>query len=455
MLAAMTSMSLSTHAGIEGFLTNGTTGVASRFLSPDQRSPIPVVVDMETLPTGITTNEALTALTNALEAWSAVTSLRFAKETLAHFGQSAEAEAQANLDGRIYVQMHDLYGTVTPGRLGVGGNRSFVNTNTFPGGGLGGRVGIYEFDESAAGHATLCHTCTPLQVASAFEEVLAHEIGHALSLAHASDTEAIMHATAHLDGRGAALNTTDILRIQMAYPTNTPPFSYPRMMEIITSPSAVTVSMINAITLKGYDWDTTNLTVQLTNTNHKVTNGTWSLTSTALSYAAGGTYGDTAVNPSSSSFLDMTQARFSDGTNLSPPALIKVWRYSLDFGTVPSDGLPDYWMTQHFGTTIPSAGALSRSGDDKDDDGLTNLEEFIHATDPTNATSYFRISMNSPTSVTWRARSNEVYELYSANSVTGAWTLCGLPVLSSNSTGLATDDATDDDVLLYRIEKVP
>jgi hypothetical protein len=63
---------------------------------------------------------------------------------------------------------------------------------------------------------------------SGAEEVFTHELGHSLGLGHTPDADAIMFATAHNDGRGAALKQDDLNGIAALYsfsgplPTKTP-----------------------------------------------------------------------------------------------------------------------------------------------------------------------------------------------------------------------------------------
>ena len=49
-----------------------------------------------------------------------------------------------------------------------------------------------------------------------------------------------------------------------------------------------------------------------------------------------------------------------------------------------SDGIPDWWMIKYFGHPIGMAGDQSLAQDDADGDGMSNLQEYIAGTDPTN-----------------------------------------------------------------------
>jgi hypothetical protein len=76
-----------------------------------------------------------------------------------------------------------------------------------------------------------------IEPANVFEEIMGHEFGHALGIAHACfnnnpdgldpcttrlHDEALMRAGPHLDGRGAALNRDDKDAVQFLYPQNGP-----------------------------------------------------------------------------------------------------------------------------------------------------------------------------------------------------------------------------------------
>jgi glycosidase len=53
-----------------------------------------------------------------------------------------------------------------------------------------------------------------------------------------------------------------------------------------------------------------------------------------------------------------------------------------------SDGIPDWWRLAYFGHALGSAADLSRGSDDADGDGVSNLTEYLHGTDPLNSASF-------------------------------------------------------------------
>jgi hypothetical protein len=58
------------------------------------------------------------------------------------------------------------------------------------------------------------------------------------------------------------------------------------------------------------------------------------------------------------------------------------------------DGIPDAWMVEYFGHPTGQATDQSRAEDDADGDGMTNLQEYIAGTIPTNAASVFRAAIS-------------------------------------------------------------
>src|SRR5207253_1388746 len=54
------------------------------------------------------------------------------------------------------------------------------------------------------------------------------------------------------------------------------------------------------------------------------------------------------------------------------------------------DGIGDWWTQAHFNHTTAQVSDHSRSGDDPDGDGMTNIQEFLAGTDPLDAQSSLR-----------------------------------------------------------------
>lgn len=85
-------------------------------------------------------------------------------------------------------------------------------------------------------------------------------------------------------------------------------------------------------------------------------------------------------------------------TNSEPARVtITVWP------DVDGDGTPDWWMEKYFGNSLGHAGNLSRAGDDADEDGMTNREEWVAGTNPTNGLSNLRITGVTREGNGWRA----------------------------------------------------
>jgi hypothetical protein len=53
------------------------------------------------------------------------------------------------------------------------------------------------------------------------------------------------------------------------------------------------------------------------------------------------------------------------------------------------DGIPDSWETQYFGNATSGSGTA-----DTDGDGMINTDEFLAGTDPTNALSLLKLTLN-------------------------------------------------------------
>jgi hypothetical protein len=453
-----------TSSLVSGLLVDG-AGISSRFLSPDRGEPISVLIDADNLPTGITLTQATNAVVQALNAWTAVTKLKFRIEGLQSFGAGADAISTA--DEKLRIQLHDNYNRInSAGTLGIGGRGSLSSpAGTWD---LGGAVGTNEFYKTAYGYVVLERTNVTMQNLASFTEVLCHEVGHALSMAHSSGIspepnnvlfQSIMYFQIHADGRGATLGAYDPPVIQQAYPSNnTPPYTYPRVLDVTTASPQPNVVGINSVDLRGYDLQGGALTL-LTN-NATVNNGIFSRVGSTIKFAANAAFSDSArVDPATTSFYDRIVARYSDGTNASPYVSVRV--VSFNFDSLPagaSDGIPNTWMTSYFGNANPTVGVNHGAAQDADGDKVSNLNEYIAGMVPTNAASAQAITLFNKTNLQFQAKAYELYELLTTANLTNPivnWVRAVNPVLPTNSVGVFTGFTNTAMQQFFRIEKVP
>lgn len=444
-----------------GLLDRG-GGIAARFVQPDRGEPIPYLIDADSLPAGITLTQATNAVAQAMSAWTAVTSLKFKFQGLQSFGQAADTINAA--DEIIRIQLHDNYNSInSASTLGIGGQYTSASLLSGSGWGAGGNVASNEFFKSSCGFVVLEHSAASLQNLSNLTEVLCHEIGHVIGMAHSSESatepnttlkQSIMYYSIHGGNRGGTLGTYDPPVIQQAYPTNnTPPYSYSRVLDVTTdSPAQPNVAGINEVELRGYDLQNTSVTLLISNAANL--NGTFVRSGNTVRYNANGFFGNsTRLDPAGNSYNDIVYARFSDGTNASAYISLRVVSFNSD--TLPNptgDGIPDNWMQTYFGNIAPTGNRAATA--DFDGDGLKNIDEYRAGMNPADPTSAQRITLFTKTNLEFQAKAYELYELQASTNLT-SWIRAGNPVVPTNATGTFSDFPNTSPQMFFRVVKVP
>jgi hypothetical protein len=121
-----------------------------------------------------------------------------------------------------------------------------------------------------------------------------------------------------------------------------------------------------------------------------------------------------------------------------------------------TQGIPDSWWSQYFGTTS----GVSASAD-PDGDGFTNLQEYALGTNPMDSSSTFKVQTIERTGnsliITWSSVSEKKYQVQTATQLNpSSWQDVG-EVLTANS-GLSTKTVTvpaDASAYFVRVNLVP
>lgn len=197
--------------------------------------------------------------------------------------------------------------------------------------------------------------------------------------------------------------------------TGPPDASYTTNATIVVSGTASATSTVSSVSVNGTAATTGNLYSNWTATVSGLTGGTNLLVAVAADSAS-----HTATNTSHVIYADAT----FDGN---------------------SDGLPDAWQIQYFGSPdAPAAGPNI----DGDNDGFSNNQEYVAGTDPTDSTSALRvISVAGPGGpgfkIEWAAVSGKNYSVeYSDDLIVTNW----IPLTTVTATGSGNTNVVDGTV---------
>ncbi len=125
------------------------------------------------------------------------------------------------------------------------------------------------------------------------------------------------------------------------------------------------------------------------------------------------------------------------------------------------NGLPDWWEKTYFNQLT----GIAANGD-ADGDGLSNLQEFLAGTSPTDASDALRFTsfgtndLNGSTQITWSSVPGKTYQLWRTDSLNGTW-LSDLPnsliTADAGQTSLSYSDTTSNGVprRFYRVSVLP
>jgi hypothetical protein len=159
----------------------------------------------------------------------------------------------------------------------------------------------------------------------------------------------------------------------------------------------------------------------------------------------------------SSTQLEMDFIPVTDNARASGIQVRKIGDLDTD-----ADGMPDWWMLGYYNHATGQAGDNSLVNQDSDGDGMSNLQEYLAGTDPTDPQSNFRITnistVGNDISVTWTTGPNKTNQLERSSSpaTNASWFGVGMLTIGTGSPVTQTDvGAATNPPTFYRVLLVP
>ena len=114
--------------------------------------------------------------------------------------------------------------------------------------------------------------------------------------------------------------------------------------------------------------------------------------------------------------------------------------------STPNDGIPDSWRAFYFGGSGTTTNSSSYAAGDPDHDGVSNLNEFLAGTNPTNAASVFKLTAQNPVAtpnaVVVNSANGVVYRVFARDDLTaGNWDILADQVIGNGTNVFLADPA--------------
>ena len=385
------------------YLIKNSSGVPKRWVGADNGSKIKYYLDIEYKPGSFTTFQCRSAARQAFQAWTDICGVDFifsgfiyTREPLADFFENNEG-----FDDSIIIQMHETYADITAedSYLASAGTTSKTLE------GSGGRFKGVEFTKSLKGRIYFNHDNLFWNDVS-FERLcstMKHEIGHILGLMHSNydpstgeevhmpvlteensyQRQSIMYYQ-NYDGRDFGQWDTDHIKLLYDKNNHVPFSNSDHGNESLYYPysSYFSENNINFFTFNIGDLDNDELSiVEVPDYSYIYSGASNYLNGDTLEVRINGSFASGEWTRSNDLSWHRFAYRVQDSLgNMSPIYYLKINKFISDYN---SNGLSDIWET-NYGIYSTS----SSRNHDSDNDLVSDYDEYLTDTDPTNNNSF-------------------------------------------------------------------